>query len=69
MKFSIKGFFSKYVQIHRKSADLVPFTEEILNGKLHFLYCDMKNKKHKLCFMTSKEFNEIKVHSLQTLTM
>ena len=29
MKFSIKDFFSKY--------DLVTFTEEILNGKLHFL--------------------------------
>ena len=29
MKFSIKDFFSK--------ADLVTFTEEILNAKLHFL--------------------------------
>ena len=32
MKFSIKGFFSKCHQIRRKF-----FTEEILNGKLHFL--------------------------------
>ena len=31
MKFSIKDFFSK------ETADLVTFTEEILNGKLHFL--------------------------------
>ena len=30
MKFSIKDFFSI-------SSDLVTFTEEILNGKLHFL--------------------------------
>ena len=29
MKFSIKGFFRKYDQI--RSADLVTFTEEILN--------------------------------------
>ena len=33
MKFSIKDFFSKCDQIRR----LVTFTEEILNGKLHFL--------------------------------
>ena len=31
MKFSIKDFFSKF------AADLVTFTEEILNGKLQFL--------------------------------
>ena len=35
MKFSIKGFFSKCDQT--VTADLVTFTEEILNGKLHFL--------------------------------
>ena len=36
-KFSTKDFFSKYDQIRRKGiADLVTFTEEILNGKLHF---------------------------------
>ena len=33
MKFSIKDFSSKCDQI----ADLVTFTEKILNGKLHFL--------------------------------
>ena len=36
MKFSIKDFFSKYDQICRK-LDLVTFTEEIFNGKPHFL--------------------------------
>ena len=36
MKFSIKDFFSKCDQ----TADLVIFTEEILNGKLHFLCSD-----------------------------
>ena len=35
MKSSIKGFFSKCDQIR---ADLVTFTEEILDEKLHFLY-------------------------------
>ena len=39
MKFSIKDFFSKCDQIRRKL--LVTFTEEILNGNLHFLFCDM----------------------------
>ena len=37
MKFSIKEFFSKCDQIRRKLRILVTFTEEILNGKLHFL--------------------------------
>ena len=35
-KFSIKDFFGKCDQIRRNSADLVTFTKEILNGKLHF---------------------------------
>ena len=37
MKFSIKDFFSKCDQIRWKTADLVTFTDEILNGKLYFL--------------------------------
>ena len=41
MKFSIKDFFSKFDQIRRK-LDLVSFTQEILNGKLHFL-CNIGN--------------------------
>ena len=36
MNFPIEDFFSKCDQI-RRTADLVTFTEEILNGKLHFL--------------------------------
>ena len=34
MKFSIKDFFSKF------PADLVTFTEEVLNGKLQFLFSE-----------------------------
>ena len=37
MKFSIKDFFNKYHQIRKKTADLVTFIEEIVNGKLHLL--------------------------------
>ena len=37
MKFSMKDFFSKCDQISRELRILVKFTEEILNGKLHFL--------------------------------
>ena len=47
MKFSIKDFFSKYDQILQKTADLVTFTEEILNGK-HFL-CSVLTAQNK-CF-------------------
>ena len=40
MKFSIKDFFSKYDQIRKFPADLVTFTEEILNGKVpYFVQC------------------------------
>ena len=41
IKFSIKDFSSKYDP--QFSADLVTFTREILNGKLHFL-CSMSGK-------------------------
>ena len=41
MKFCIKDFFSKCDQICKEAADLVTFTEEILNGKVHFL-CSVK---------------------------
>ena len=41
MKFFIKDFFSKCDQIRRPNpqfpADLVTFTEQTLNGKLHLL--------------------------------
>ena len=42
MKFSIKDFFSKCDQ---ETADLVTFTEEILNGKLRFLCSDIKHRQ------------------------
>ena len=37
MKFSINDFFSKCDQIRSFLMDLITFTEEILNEKLHFL--------------------------------
>ena len=37
MKFFINDFFSKCDQINRFFVNMVTFTEEILNGKLHFL--------------------------------
>ena len=37
MKFSIKGFLSKCDPIRMETADLVTFTEEIVNGKLTIL--------------------------------
>ena len=37
IKFSIKDSFSKCDQIRSFHGDLVTFTEEILNGKLHSL--------------------------------
>ena len=36
MKFSINDSFSKCDAIRKKIADLVTFTKEIFNGKLHF---------------------------------
>ena len=41
MKFSIMDFFSKCAG---NCADLVTFTEEILNGKHHFSCANKKNK-------------------------
>ena len=41
MKFSIKDFFSKCYQF---PADLIAFTDEILNGNLHFL-CSKRSRK------------------------
>ena len=35
MEFSIEDFFSKYDQI-KENYGLVPFTEKILSGKIHF---------------------------------
>ena len=64
MKFSIKDFFSK-LKIFSENCDLVTFTEEILNAKLHFL-CSVRScqipvvKLHQLV-----EKNILKLKSLQ----
>ena len=50
MKFSIKYFFSKFDQIRRKPVDLVTFTEEIFNKKLHFL-CSGGYLGEKICII------------------
>ena len=56
MKFSIKDFFSKYDQIRR-----VTFTEEILNGKLHFLCSVLSSMKQILCiFLRNRNGFKIK---------
>ena len=48
MKFAIKDFFSKCDQIC--TVDLVTFTEEILNGKLHFLCSQNSSASGQLTF-------------------
>ena len=60
MKFSIKEFFSKQDQIRRKLLRNEEITEEILNGKLHFL-CGVFDREinTSLCIMT-KNINSIK---------
>ena len=40
MKFSIKDFFSKRDKIRSLLQVLVTFTEEIVDGKLHFFCTD-----------------------------
>ena len=37
MKFPIKGFFQNMSPDLQFTADLVTFSEEVFNGKLHFL--------------------------------
>ena len=46
MKFCIKAYFSKCVQICRKLANLYTFNEEKLNAKLHFLSSGSTVAKH-----------------------
>ena len=73
MKFSIQGFFSKCDQI-RTNCDLVTFTEEILNGKPHFLCSDYRDIEYlKLRFQRSSiayfkvdiktHWNSVELHS------
>ena len=53
MKFSIKELFSKCDQI--RSADLVTFTEENINGKLYFLYSVMMGINTQFFFCRLKQ--------------
>ena len=52
MKFSFKGFFSKYDQ----TADLVAFTEQILSGKL-FLSSESSLQIHLNLFIFLGDIN------------
>ena len=67
MKFSIKDFFNKCNQIRsflQFPVDLVTFTEEILNGKLHF--CAVLKVVYKKSFL--KHFaNFFEKHHFQCL--
>ena len=47
MKFSSEDCFSKFDLNPQETANLATFTEEILNGKLHFL-CSVRVQKEKL---------------------
>ena len=61
MKFSIPYFFSKCDQTNPQfPADLVTFTEEIHNGKLHFL-CSVKRKQKET---TRENFNFVACEEL-----
>ena len=57
MKFSIKDFLSKCDQI-RRPVDLVIFTEEILNGKFHFL-CSVDNASDVTGITNNTDFTHI----------
>ena len=60
MKFSIKDFFSK----PQETADLVIFTEEIFNGKLHFL-CSEEPTVKPFEFVSRIAVNECLKNSVQ----
>ena len=50
----------------QESANLVTFTEEILNGKLHFLYSVVSNKKlHGLLCLNFKVLKKFEENCLQ----
>ena len=55
MKFSMKGFFSKYDQVH-SPVDLVTFTKKVINGKLQFMWSFKYVNHHSIS------------HNLQTLS-
>ena len=69
MKFSFKDFSSKCDQIHRKQ-DLVTFTEEILNGKLHFCAVLQSNLKiwHVLGLVKNEHYYKSSVGNRKIIT-
>ena len=48
MKFFIMDFFSKCKPNPQKTADILTFTKELLNGKLQFLCSDRSEKMKKI---------------------
>ena len=72
MKLSIKGFFSKCDQIRRNLRIEYKFTEEILNGRLHFcavyplLYRVEQKKKDsftEIVITWSKSYEILQIHT------
>ena len=60
VKFPVKDFFSKCDQIRSFPRILVTFTEEILNGKLHFLCSDKTCKS----FFLAQEIPDLSLFKL-----
>ena len=52
LTFFAKTFFSKFVQIPRFSADLLAFTEKIINWKLHFFNSDFEWKSSQKLYIS-----------------
>ena len=63
MKFSTKDFFSFFLQF---PADLVTFTEEILNGKLRFLCSENIENFINPVFMQIQILSQL-CHELRTI--
>ena len=60
MKFSIKDFFKKFDQIRSFT-----FTEEILNGKLHFLCSDRYTKKYRQITVKLQSNTNLLTHEIR----
>ena len=63
MKLSIKDFLQQMRPNMRFPVDLGSFTEEILNGKLHFL-CSMNYSARKIVIQKFKDKVHIRDHSV-----
>ena len=62
MKFSIKDFVSKWLN-PQETADLVTFTEKILDGKLHFLCSVSKSSVSRELALSDQGFGVIRKSS------